>query len=324
MTTRYTEMRIAVDNFEGGTLSPAGQSGDWLDVFISFEGDLPVKIPNFAASPRVIVTPVKATKFSGGQLNVATPVCLARDVSTKGFRLAARNADPDFGGSFAFDWVAIEESPGVTGSVPALERGTFPPRYFAPSRESLLGRRTFSDHVYYLLPRELRLLDTKLSSVQLTATDQNVAGPSVPAVGIVDDPFEIDELDLSAHNTDLIAGSCAFNWATFSYSKLFDPTDGNTPDQRIDTGEVAEAWFESSGNAGDWRTWDVVFKSPFAVEPIVLLTANKRADIPVRLNPAVLGVAQAVTSHGFRLAARNSDLSPGLAGFHWIAIGASS
>jgi hypothetical protein len=92
----------------------------------------------------------------------------------------------------------------------------------------------------------------------------------------------------------------------------------------VETGNVPENWFERSGQQGDWRTWDIVFKNPFAGIPTVLLTANKAIDIPVRLSAAVLGMARAVTANGFRLAARNSDLAPGLAGFDWIAIGEST
>jgi hypothetical protein len=322
MATRYPEIRIAIDRFEGGNFSPAGQPGDWLDIGISFEGDLPVKIPSFSVPPRVVVTPVQTTKFAGtGGLNVMTPICVARDVTTKGFRLAARNADPDFGGSFAFNWVAIEESPGTTNPVPALAKGVFPSKHFGPLRASFLGRRTFQDHVFYLMPSDSSFLDTKVASVQLTAIDRNVDEHSVPALGFVDNPFEEAQLDLAAHNVDLVAGGCAFNWASFSYADRFNPA-GPTAAPSVETGEVGEAWFEAGGRPGDWRTSDVVFKSPFADVPVVLMTANKPADIPVRLSPAVLGVAQAVTRRGFRLAARNTDLAAGLARFHWIAIGA--
>src|SRR5262249_13486851 len=42
--------------------------------------------------------------------NVLTRICVARDVTVQGFRLAVRNADPDFGGFSAFNWIAIEEA----------------------------------------------------------------------------------------------------------------------------------------------------------------------------------------------------------------------
>jgi hypothetical protein len=79
MSTKYTQIRYAMDGFEGGSFSPAGQRGDWLDVSISFEGDLPVKVPDFVGAPRVIVTPVTTTRFdptfAGQRFNMMTPVC---------------------------------------------------------------------------------------------------------------------------------------------------------------------------------------------------------------------------------------------------------
>ena len=102
MGTKYTQIRYAMAPFEGGRFARANQSGDWLDIQISFEGDLPVKVPNFVGTPRVIITPVRNTNFdptsTTERFNVMTPVCVARDVTPTGFRLAARNADPDFGG----------------------------------------------------------------------------------------------------------------------------------------------------------------------------------------------------------------------------------
>lgn len=318
MSVKYTQSRIAIAQFEGGNFAPACQKGDWLDIFISFEGDLPVKIPNFVNAPRVVITPVRNTNFSGKDYNVMTPVCVARDVTAKGFSLAARNADPDFGGSYAFNWIAIEESPGTANPVPALESKVFPPQWFAPLRESFAGNRTFRDHVYYDVGPTLP--DPRISSVQLTATDRNVSGHSVPAVGIADRPFENNELDLAAHNIDIVAGECAFDCAAFSYSGLLDPNAGATPEPELETGEVDAKFFQPAGHPGDWNTWNIDFKSTFAQPPIVLLTANKPAAIPNESNPAVLGVAQAVTQHGFRLAARSSDCGSGYAGFYWIAI----
>jgi hypothetical protein len=252
-----------------------------------------------------------------------TPVCVTRDVTAKGFRLAAHNADLDFGGSYSFNWAAIEESPGVTNSVPLLDRGLFPPVHVAPFRTALGGKRSFQDHVFFF-PKE-PVLNRSVASVQLTTTDQMVSEHSVAAVGIVYNPFEEPTtFDLAVHNTDISAGGCAFNWITFSYTKRLDPAAAQTPEPAIETGAVAETWFERSGQPGDWRTWDISFRSPFAAAPTILVTANKAEDIPVRLSVAVLGMVQAVTPWGFRLAARNADLGPGLAGFHWIAIGQSA
>lgn len=324
MSSKYTQIRYAMDGFEGGQFSRAGESGDWLDISISFEGDLPVKVPNFVGTPRLIITPVRNTQFdptsTSRSLNVMTPVCVARDVTPQGFRLAARNADPDFGGFSAFNWIAIEETPGVDNAVPALERGLFPPRHFDRGFESFLGRRTFGDHIYYGMDSPPISLDNSVASVQLTATDQNVTEHSVTAGGIINNPFEVQQLDLAAHNVDIVAGGCAFYGAAFSYKNTIASGAAGS-ELQIDTGAVAEEWFEPSGQPGDWQTWNVVFTHPFSELPVVLLTPYKPIDIPVRLSPAVLGMVQGLTTQGFRIAARNSDIGRGLAGFFWIAIG---
>ena len=156
--------------------------------------------------------------------------------------------------------------------------------------------------------------------MQLTATDQNVTEHSVTAVGMVSNPFEVPQLDLAAHNVDIPAGGCAFSGAAFSYNNVIASGSPGS-DLLIDTGTVEEEWFEPSGHPGDWQTWNVVFATPFSELPIVLVTPYKPIDIPGRLNPAVLGMVQALTTRGFRIAARNSDIGRGLAGFFWIAIG---
>jgi hypothetical protein len=64
------------------------------------------------------------------------------------------------------------------------------------------------------------------------------------------------------------------------------------------------------------HTWEIGFKNQLAQPPVVLLTPNKPAGIAAESNPAVVGVVQAVTSHGFRLAARNSDIGSGHTGLN--------
>jgi hypothetical protein len=157
--------------------------------------------------------------------------------------------------------------------------------------------------------------------VQLTATDQHVTEHEVVAMGMINNPSEVSQLDVAAHNIDVVAGGCAFYGAAFSYSSVIASGASGGSDLRIDTGQVAESWFEASGHPGDWQTWNVFFAAPFNQLPVVLLTPYKPIDVPVRLSPAVLGMVQALTTRGFRIAARNSDIGRGLAGFFWAAIG---
>jgi len=319
VSSRYSQIRIALDLFnELPRLEPAGQSGDRVERVISFEGDLPVPIPHFSAAPRVIVTPVRKLRLNeAGSVNILLAVGAVRDVTPQGFRLVAYNRDPDFGGTMAFNWVAIEESPDATTPVPDLVTGVLPlQQRFASFPDRFNGRRTFHDGGTF----GAGLFDTSVASVQLTATDHGVDGHSVAAVGSVDNPEDLESRKaMQAHNVDVAAGGCAFNWTTFSLAKVFERgSSGREP--AIETGAVAEQWFSPGGEPGDWKTWDVLYSGRFATPPVVLLTPAYAADIPERLNAAVVGIVQEATSDGFRLAARSCDLRGGLAGFNWIAI----
>jgi hypothetical protein len=320
LSTRYFELRIAMDRFnEAPRFAAAGHEGDRFERFISFEGDLPVPIPGFKTAPRVIVTPLRMLVHDGPAFNSMTPSCSARDITTKGFRLTANNVDADAGGWMAFEWVAIEESPGERKAMPDLRTGVFSPLQFAPFHDSFLGTRTFHDHAF----GATGLFDGLPASVHLTPTDWNTEGHSVPAVGIVDaSQDQPSRRSFLAHNVDVTTGSCAFNWATFSLDSFSDPAaNKGAPERRVDTGDVAEAWFEPGGQTGDWHTWEISFNAPFRQAPVVLLTATNAVDVPIRLNATVVAVAQAVTSTGFRLAARSCDSIAGLSGFNWVAVG---
>ena len=320
MSSRYSEVRIALDRFnEAPRFAAAGLEGDRFERFISFEGDLPVPIPGFKTAPRVIVTPLRMLVRDGAVFNTMTPSWSARDITTKGFRLTANNLDADAGGRMAFEWVAIEESPGERQAVPELRTGVFSALEFAPFGESRLGNRTFHDHA----SGATGLFDGRPASVHLTSTDWNVPGHSVAAVGIVDAAEDQpSRRSFLGHNVDVAAGSCAFNWSSFSLDGSVNEAENQAALQRtVDTGAVAEAWFEPGGHTGDWRTWEIGFKAPFRQPPVVLLTPTRAADVPIRLNAATVAIAQAVTSKGFRLAARSCDSLGGLSGFNWVALG---
>jgi hypothetical protein len=221
MSSRYSQIRIAMNIFEEvARLAPAGSDGDRFEVFISFEGDLPIPVPDFKTAPRVIVTPVRQLPKDGEKFNLVTPIGAARDVTAKGFRLSVCSQDPDFGGLTSFNWVAIEESPDSANPVPDLITGVLPPMFFGPFRQRFGSNRTFEDHGF----GGFGLFDSSVGPVLLTATDHNVQGHSVAAVGMVDNSEDPKPRhDMLAHNVDISAGGCAFNWATFSLEKHFDP-----------------------------------------------------------------------------------------------------
>jgi hypothetical protein len=226
--------------------------------------------------------------------------------------------------------MAVRETPGITQTVPDASIGVLSPLFYGPAGapNSQAGTPTISQ------------LSTNSTVVLLTATDQNVNGHSVAAVGALRSVF-VEGIGKStalvARNPDIVGGGCAFNWARFPLDAVFDPglftlrigvdNKGSpaeiatfVPEIMVETGEVPAARFQPSGQPGDWHTWDVHFSDSFATTPVVLLTANKAKTTPPEANPAVAGVVQAVTAHGFRLAARNSDLGSGETGFYWVAL----
>jgi hypothetical protein len=77
--------------------------------------------------------------------------------------------------------------------------------------------------------------------------------------------------------------------------------------------------FEPDCEPGDWQ-FENVFTS-FSKPPRVILTASDLGAEQSSGNfTAVVGIAQNVTATGFRLAARNSDCSPGVAHMNWLAL----
>jgi hypothetical protein len=323
MGNKITNCAIATGYLEGHDFAPAGHQGDWLSFEAQFTtGPRPV----FHDSPRVIVTPIFEDPIDIG----AFPVCVVREISTTGFTMAARNSARH--GFAAFAWVAILETPGIVQQVPDVRTGIVPALHFGANGTPQAEAATAS------LPE----LDTSAAVVMLTPTDPNVHGHSIAAVGALGNRFEDavgQPRHLSGYNPDLVSGGCAFNWAQFPVQEFFQPgrltqhvvrddhgvpiriDEVIVPEVFVETGEVAAAHFEPSGQRGDWQTWNVHFKDAFTAPPTVLLTAKKSGDTRPEANPAVVGVVQAVIAHGFRLAARNSDCSGGETGFEWVAFG---
>src|SRR5271165_1421232 len=320
MSTKISNCAIAIGHLEGVDFGPAGQKGDWA-VFqgVFTTGPKPI----FTEVPRLIVTSI-SYEFDFG----AFPVCVIRDLSTTGFTLAARNMAAH--GFTAFNWMAVRETPGIKQLVPDVSIGVLPPLFFGPvgAPNSEAGTTTISE------------VSTDSGAVLLTATDQNVSGHSVAAVGALRSVF-VERIGKSsalvARNPDIVSGDCAFNWASFTFNAVFDPDaftlrttvddkgspmeiETPVPEIQIETGEVSPARFQPSGQPGDWHTWEVNFSDSFSTTPVVLLTPNKAKTTLPEANPAVVGVVQAVSPHGFRLAARNSDLGSGETGFYWVAL----
>ena len=101
------------------------------------------------------------------------------------------------------------------------------------------------------------------------------------------------------------------------------------PNFTIDSGTVsatqllgAGSSFWPSGQPGDTTLFDVYFNQlNWLRPPLVFLTANTVGAENVPHNAFAVGIAQNVTTYGFKLRARNSDCASGACGFYWVAIG---
>jgi hypothetical protein len=95
------------------------------------------------------------------------------------------------------------------------------------------------------------------------------------------------------------------------------------PEPCIETGEVAETWFEARGQPGDWRTWNIAFSAPFAKPPLILADSHDAGRYSCSIKRRGNGRRSICDSQRLSssLAARSCDTRPGLAGFYWIAIG---
>jgi len=121
--------------------------------------------------------------------------------------------------------------------------------------------------------------------------------------------------NLASRNSDIGPGACNFTFLAVETASGGDPT------LFVDSGQVPGRYFAVENYPGDWQVWVVSFAEPFATPPAVLVTADNSNGTLNSYARAAVGVVFDVTTDGFTLAARNSDLCAGPAGFSWIAIG---
>jgi hypothetical protein len=118
MAVKITQSIIKRGHQEGGNFKPTGQPGDW------FITDVGVDWPDMDRPlPRVIVTPI--LEDESPQQVEAMPVCVVRNMFSKGFTLAARNAahSPGFA---AFNWMAVRASPDANPAVVRMAQSVTP------------------------------------------------------------------------------------------------------------------------------------------------------------------------------------------------------
>jgi hypothetical protein len=311
MGLRYTQCTIQTGTLgEGEHFGPAGKPGDWQEFSASFTQPLSPTLP----SPRVFITPALDNSFHRG----SAPVCVITAATSEGFTVAARNIS-NSAGETAFTWVAMcdtaEKDPigtPLTHDVPGLRVGALAPRSFAPDGEIGDLQTWPTPRNFSPLGVEVDPFSIELSSVLMTPANLNVTTNNVAAVGLVDRPQADGLAVLTARNSDSARGECAFYWAVFAQSALFD---SSKREPSIETG-AAFSSFAPSGSFGDWQFEDIYFSDPFLTPPVILLSG-----LIVNHRLAVVGLAQDVTPYGFRLAMRNADIIGGPAGCSWAAIG---
>ena len=137
------------------------------------------------------------------------------------------------------------------------------------------------------------------------------ASAAVPVIGVT----AVDQVTLSARNSDVGPGLAGFNYFAFL------PGVAAPPNLIVDTGRVFPLRFAKGAQRGDWQTWMVNFADHFISPPTVILTADNYDGNIRSYAVAAVGMANDVTPNGFTLAARNSDVSAGWVAFSWLAIG---
>lgn len=286
--------------------SGVSDHGDWRYLRVDFMG---TPFPE-NSTPIVIVTPndyIDNPEIKRDYNNVAV-VGIAQDVRNDGFLLRARNSDSATG--FAgFNYLAVVEGMPPEGEEFAgLKMGAVSSKNFAKEGDW--------QHWQVNTPFES-------SIILLTANNLNVRNNNVPAVGIVQSA-NTEGFTLAARNSDcnVNGGDCGFYYV--AVERLYEKS--STSNLFIDTGVVPSSdneplRFGGSCQPSDWNFQTVYFNQPFVAPPIVLVTANDHGREGDGHNAAVVGIAQDVTISGFTLAARNSDIAGGYAGFYWVAIG---
>jgi hypothetical protein len=137
----------------------------------------------------------------------------------------------------------------------------------------------------------------------------------VPIVG------EVSPLGFTvwARNTDVSGGDSGLSWIAVSEVPDTIGTSTASP-ARVRTGLLQPQHFQSDGYRGDWRRWSVQYgqRVGFEVIPGVVVTTTNGN---VRVHAAAsVGVACGVSKVGFNLAARNSDVGPGVCSFAYLAV----
>lgn len=308
MATLTDKISVRAGVCPANTYAPAGAHGDWVTYHVPFEPPLPA-----AAEGQVRV--VASASDAGGDINVhqAAPVPVVGEISPQGFTAWMRNSDVT-GGDAGLNWLAVAEVPdtaapiaGAATPAPKLRFGTLQPQHFQVN-----GYR--GDWRRWAVNYGASSGFTDIPVTVLTTTNDNVRVHAAASVGICAGASK-NGVNVAARNSDVTAGASNFNFVAAQQLA------GGSPDLLVDSGVVPPRYFEVVGTSGDWQVWNVGFNEPFLTAPVVLLSANDAGGSMGSYARAALGSVFDPSADGFTLAARNSDLCAGPAGFTWVAVG---
>jgi hypothetical protein len=263
-----------------------------------FNVHFPVSFDPSALSPTVVLTTSDSglPRFNGHK--IVPTVGVVQDVSHAGFRIAAFNTGRSRGPA-GVNWMAVQETPGKQQQPVGIRAGVVQPRSFSKNgyEEWVLGYRSFSGvQTSFLTATNLYGTRERNAAVVGIASDEHVSG-----------------FFLHGRNTDTDVGECAFY-----YVSLGPEAEGSRPQPgQIETGGTGCHYRDP----GTWESEEVMFKTPFLIPPVVLVTAGDNAGADAYRATPTLGIARSVTSHGFTLTSRNAGCGRGVAGLHWVALG---
>ena len=307
MASYIEELTVRAGRCPAVNFSSSGTLGDWQAFHVPF---LPPMPSSATGKIRVLVS------ASDDEVNAsdhqAVPVVIVGEISNMGFTAWVRNSDVSSGWS-GLVWFAIAEQPevlsnGSSQTPPLIRFGSTQPQHF-----QYTGRR--GDWRRWEIRHGTNAGFSGIPCSIVSPTNQNVRVHASSAVGIVAGET-IDGFNLAARSADVGPGACSF-----CYLSVLIGGGKASGKQMVDSGQVSPRNFSATGLSGDWQVWSVAFAEPFLVPPVVLLTADNANGTLNSYARAAVGTAFDTTTNGFTLAARNSDVMGGPAGFTWLAVG---
>jgi len=212
---------------------------------------------------------------------------MAQDVKASGFTLKVRNSDRTQGTSDYF-WMAVCEKPtigpdGAPQPPPQLHMGIVQPRAFAQS-----GDFPHLDWQQWRHVPFRSAFRAKKDEIAVVASSYNInsviSAPfflqnssQSPAVYVHSTPVAVvqdvtpQSFTLSARNSDVMPGFCAYAWLALAPFSTDRPP---SPDLVIDSGVSCVSKYALTGTPGDTFRQEIYFSGSFLTPPLVFVLAN--------------------------------------------------